>query len=64
MQPAIALFETALELDTTATIPFMNLIWAHGNLGDFDAAREHIEAYPWLMHDPTAREHAAQLWAS
>ncbi|MDX1576957.1 MAG: hypothetical protein R3266_00665 [Gemmatimonadota bacterium] len=64
LDPAIELFERYLELDTAATIPFMNLIWAHGNRGDLDAALRHVEAYPWLMHDPTAREHEAQLWAS
>jgi tetratricopeptide (TPR) repeat protein len=61
---AIPLFETALQLDSTATIPFMNLIWAHGNRRDFARARAHVEAYPWLTHDPTAKEHAAQLWAA
>ncbi len=64
VETAIPLLEQALAVDSTATIPFMNLIWAYGNLGDLDAALAHVEAYPWLMHDPTAREHEAQLWAS
>jgi tetratricopeptide (TPR) repeat protein len=61
---AIPLLMRALEVDSTAAIPFMNMIWAYGNQGDFTAATEHIEMYPWLIGDPTAREHEAQLWAS
>ena len=61
---AIPLLMRALEVDSTAAIPFMNLIWAYGNQGAFDAASKHIEAYPWLIGDPTAREHEAQMWAS
>ncbi|MDX1393451.1 MAG: hypothetical protein R3195_03630 [Gemmatimonadota bacterium] len=61
---AIPLLIRALEVDSTAAIPFMNLIWAYGNQGAFDEAVEHIEAHPWLIDDPTAREHEVQLWAS
>lgn len=61
---AIPLLLRALELDSTAVIPYMNLIWAYGNLGNFQAAIEHIEAHPWLSHDPTAQQHEAQLWAA
>lgn len=61
---AIPLFLRRMELDSTAVISFTNLIWAYGNQGDFEAAREHFDAYPWLSHDPTAREHEAQLWAA
>jgi tetratricopeptide (TPR) repeat protein len=63
-EAAIPRFERALEIDSLSTIPFMNLIWAHANTGDFEAARRHIEAYPWLAHDPTAKEHLAQLRAA
>jgi len=45
-------------------IPFMNLIWAYGNQGDFVEAISHIDAHPWLVGDPTAMEHEAQLWAA
>ncbi|MDH3734471.1 MAG: hypothetical protein OEU54_13150 [Gemmatimonadota bacterium] len=61
---AIPLFLRALQTDSTASIPFMNLIWAYGNQGDFSTAVEHIDSYPWLIDDPTAREHEAQLWAA
>ena len=61
---AIPLLLRALEIDSTAVIPYMNLIWAYGNQGDLPAAVAHIGAYPWLAHDPTARQHEAQLHAS
>ncbi len=61
---AVDYFQRALAIDSTETIPFMNLIWTYANLGDFAAASQHIESYPWLIHDPTAKEHAAQLLAS
>ena len=61
---AIPLLLRALELDSTAVIPYMNLIWAYGNQGDFLGAIEHIDAHPWLSHDPTAQQHEAQLWAA
>jgi tetratricopeptide (TPR) repeat protein len=61
---AIPLLLRALEIDSTAVIPYMNLIWAYGNQGDLPAAVAHIGAYPWLSHDPTARQHEAQLHAS
>jgi len=61
---AIPFFLRALEVDSMSVIPFMNLIWAYGNQGDFAKARDHIASYPWLVHDPTARQHEAQLLAS
>ncbi|MCG8469319.1 MAG: tetratricopeptide repeat protein [Gemmatimonadetes bacterium] len=61
---AITLLERALAVDSTAVIPFMNLITAYGNKGDLRTATELIDAHPSLIGDPTAREHEAQLWAS
>ncbi len=61
---AIPLLERALELDSTAVIPFMNLIAGYGNRNDLITATDLIAAYPTLIRDPTAREHEAQLWAS
>jgi len=61
---AIPLFQRALELDSTAVIPFMNLIASYGNKGDLLAGTRHIDAHAGLIRDPQAREHEAQLWAS
>jgi len=58
------LFERALALDTADAIPFMNLVVTRTHLGEFDAAVELEREYPWLGHDPTVREHFAQVWAA
>lgn len=57
-------FERALALDTTDAIPFMNLVVTRTHLGEHDAAAELEREYPWLGHDPTVREHFAQMWAA
>ena len=61
---AIPLLTRALELDSTAVIPFMNLIAGYGNKGDLLTATRLIDSYPELIRDPIARQHEAQLWAS
>lgn len=57
-------FERALALDTTDAIPFMNLVVTRTHLGEYDAAAELEREYPWLGHDPTVREHFAQVRAA
>jgi len=65
-EPEVAweLFERALGIDTADAIPFMNLVLTRTHLGEYDAAAALEREYPWLVHDPTVREHFAQVWAA
>ncbi len=62
--PAAELFERALALDTADVIPFQNMVLTRTQLGEFDQAVALERDYPWLVHDPTVREHFAQVWAA
>lgn len=63
-EAAEPLFGRALELDTADVIPFQNMVLTRANLGDFDGAAALEGEYPALLHDPTVREHIANVFAA
>lgn len=60
--PAEELFIRALEVDSLRTIPFINLIEALANQGEYEHAEALLDEYGlWLGQDPWVQEHAAHL---